>query len=71
MNKNKLIKIMFKEIDLNHSEYEDCGEINCTKLAENIAEEYFLYEEYYNIPEYVFDAAVIAAERYENGELEQ
>jgi hypothetical protein len=38
----------------------DTGEVNCTKLAENAAAQYNLYEDTttYTIPEWVFDMAV-------------
>lgn len=68
MNKDKLISNMIKELQMNFEDYDDCGEVNHTKLSENMAEEYNLYldEINYDIPEYVFEAAVIAAEKYEN-----
>jgi len=68
MNKNKLISEMVKELQMNFEDYDDCGEVNHTKLSENMAEEHNIYvdEIDYEIPEYVFEAAVIAAEKYEN-----
>jgi hypothetical protein len=49
---------------LHVEEYRDeCGEINCTKLAEDAAQEYNLYQtdEQATIPEWVFDLAVEAS----------
>lgn len=63
--KNLLSK-MIEELQMNFSEYDDCGEVNCTKLAENMAEAHDLYEDNvdYEIPEHVFEQAFIASERF-------
>jgi len=66
MDDDVLIKKMLKELSINSEEYDDSGEINCTLLAENMADKYDLYEgDNYDIPEYVFDCAVEAAEKFE------
>lgn len=46
--------------------YDDCGEINCTKLAEDCANEFDYYEgDDYTIPEALFDLAVNISKPYE------
>ena len=51
----------------NLEEYIDqCNEIDCTKLAEDAANEFNIYEDEinYEIPEWVFDLAVEVGEKY-------
>lgn len=53
-------KFMFLRVD----DYRDgCGEINCTGLAEETAHYLDLYENYSDIPEWVFELAFDVAER--------
>ena len=69
MNQETLIIKMVSELNRNFKDYDDgCGDINCTLLAENIANEYDLCEDdaECTIPEEVFDAAVLASEKYKN-----
>jgi hypothetical protein len=68
MNKETIKKHMATELQRNQRIYDDgCGDINCTLLAENIAQKYDLYEgEDFNIPEKVFDAAVEAVEKWKS-----
>ena len=48
------------------NDYLNCGEINCTLLAENCADVLNLYiGDEYTIPEEVFDLAVDVAEEFE------
>jgi periodic tryptophan protein 2 len=64
----ELVNVMFKRLKYNHDDYDNGGgETNCTKLAEDIANEYNLCEDDADatIPEEVFDAAVEADERYQ------
>jgi len=57
---------MKEELKFNAGIYLDCGEVNCTKLAENCAYELDLYVgDEYTIPEEVFDLAVDTAEEWE------
>lgn len=49
--------------------YDDCGEINCTMLAENCADAFDIYvgpEE--DIPEWVFDLSVDISAKFQNGD---
>lgn len=67
MDDDKLVKIMVKELQNNFDDYDDSGEVNCTKLAENMADEHDLFEGNDDkIPDYVFDCAAEAAEKYES-----
>ena len=69
MNITKIRDWMRKELSLNFEEYNDCGEINCTLLAENCCEELDGYEgEDYDIPEEFYDLAVEIAENFEEDE---
>ena len=69
MNITKIRDWMRKELSLNFEEYNDCGEIDCTLLAENCCEELDGYEgEDYDIPEEFYDLAVEIAENFEEDE---
>lgn len=58
---------MTRELQNNSSDYDDCGEVNCTRLAENAAQAMDLYldDPDFTIPSEVFDAAVMVAEKFE------
>lgn len=43
-------------------EYDDCGEVNCTKLAEDAAEHFDLYGDDDEIPEELFEIATQIAD---------
>ncbi len=67
MDDDQLVKIMVKKLQYNFEDYNDHGEVDCTKLSEDIANEFDLYEDDDGkIPERVFEAATEAAEVYEN-----
>lgn len=60
-------KWMRNQLRLNRNDYDDCGEINSTKLAENCANELNLCEgDEATIPEYVFDIAAELAFKEES-----
>ncbi len=70
MNEHKLIKArrwMFRALNQRVSEYRVGEELNCTKLAEDCAEDMDLYEDHvdYKIPEELFDLAVKVTEEWE------
>lgn len=66
MDKIKLMNEMVKELTYDFPIYDDCGDVNYTLLAENMADKFDLYEDNvdYVIPEWVFDIAVNAGEKY-------
>lgn len=67
MDDDQLVKKMVNKLQHHFEDYDDYGEVNCTKLSEDIADEFDLYEgEDGKIPERVFEAAVEAAEAYES-----
>lgn len=67
MDDEELTKLMVKELQHNFDDYDDSGEVDCTKLAETMAEKHDLFEgDNADIPTYVFDCAVEAAEKFEN-----
>jgi hypothetical protein len=50
---------MLRQLQCDRETYDDCGEVNCTLLGENAAQEFLLYEsDGETIPELVFDWAV-------------
>lgn len=75
MDSRKLIKIKrWMKRDLSHhpQEYFDCGEVNATKLAENVAQAMELYEgDDDKIPEEVFDIAAEVALEAEKMQVEK
>ena len=48
------------------NDYFDCGEIQCTALAENCADEYDLMDDDGDIEEWVLELAVDVAEEFED-----
>lgn len=70
MNENDLERAkswMNKALTYETNDYLDCGEVNCTKLAEDAAEALELYaDEEATIPEEVFDLAAEVAEEFES-----
>lgn len=59
----EILELMLDDLFHFYHEYDDCGEINLTKLAESICHQEDLYEGD-DIPERLFDLAFQAAERY-------
>lgn len=57
-------KWMRGQLRHNRAEYDDCGEVNSTKLAEDCAQEFNLYgdDPDATIPMWVFDLAVTVSE---------
>ena len=67
MDDDELINKMVKELQKNHADYDDNGEIDCTHLAEEMADKLGLLEgDDDKVPDYVFECATEAAEKYEN-----
>lgn len=59
MDKSKATQWMRNALKYDLDDYNYFGEVNCTKLAENCANELDLYEDdEYTIPELLFDLAV-------------
>ena len=68
MNKEtikKVKKLMMAELQSNFHEYDDCGEVDCTGLAEHICLAENLYDDEDNIPEELFDLAFEVSEKFE------
>lgn len=64
---DKYLRWCRRELSMSHKDYESCGEISATGLAEACAEEleaYVDFEEFEILPE-VFDAAAEAALEWE------
>lgn len=67
MDEDELIDKMVKELQKNFVDYDDSGEIDCTHLAEEMADKLGLLEgDEDKVPDYVFECATEAAEKYEN-----
>lgn len=67
MNDTQLAEVyrwMNAELKYRSSEYMDCGEVNCTLLAENCASALDLCDDEGDIPEVVFVAAVDCADEW-------
>lgn len=59
MDQEEVKEWMEKEILYNRSDYDDCGECDCTLLAENAAQMFDLYEgDDCDIPDWIFELAV-------------
>lgn len=65
----KIRRWMRVELAAAPEDYEDCGEVNTTKLAEDCAEALDLAGDDFNatIPDEVFDIAFDVARRWESG----
>lgn len=65
--KIQALRWMKNTLRFDFESYDDCGEVNCTKLAEDCAEALNLYEDDvdFEIPEVVFDAAVDVSRSFE------
>jgi len=67
MTKEELNKY-FQWMKKNIEDYiDECGEVDCTSLAENCADNFYIYEDEidFKIPDEIFDLAVEASQWFE------
>jgi hypothetical protein len=68
IDKKRISKLMLDELRYNFDEYDDYGDVNCTKLAEDICDQEDLHDAEGNVPEELFDLAFEVSEQYKNEE---